>query len=400
MKRKVTFSRVLFSLGVIAAQIYALVLIFSHHTTAGVSLATLTFGDTAAPSDIAMYFDALFTQSLKNARGVLIDNIGASNAVFNKVIGGDQYESADGGTYIEEELMTALTVAESYDGMDELSTAETDGVTAVQYEWRQIAAPVVYSMKQVIQNKRRILDLVKTKMTQCRMGLQEGMSGAFMRGAGDAAIQTAKTNPINGSLNINPLGLLIKYDPTTTNVGNLNPANTTLWRNITKDSAATTGNGFIQEWMNVFNSCSLGTGGSPNLCLADQTTYELASMAIYQKYRQTSSDQSFPFTNIRIPFGDGKGLLVLDDKVPDAYSNLTSTATYGSLYHLNTQFFKLKYIEGRDFEMLTDENGKAFIKPANQDARVGHCAWMGQSVINNRRKLGVLAKIARTLTFS
>jgi len=93
-------------------------------------------------------------------------------------------------------------------------------------------------------------------------------------------------------------------------------------------------------------------------------------------------------------------LLVMDDKTPDAYSNLTSTATYGSMYLLNSQFFKIRPIEGRDFEMLTDENGKVFTKPANQDARIGHCAWMGQVTVNNRRKHGVLAKIPRTLTFS
>ena len=152
--------------------------------------------------------------------------------------------------------------------------------------------------------------------------------------------------------------------------------------------------------MNIFNSPALGTGGPPDICLVDQITYELASFALYQRYRQTSSDQSFPFTNLKIPFGPDNSLLVLDEKVPDVFSATTSTATYGTMYLLNSKFFKARYEEDSDFEMLTDENGKQFTKPINQDARVGHSAWMGQITLNNRRKQGVMAKIPRTLTVS
>ena len=65
---------------------------------------------------------------------------------------------------------------------------------------------------------------------------------------------------------------------------------------------------------------------------------------------------------------------------------------------LNTQFFKLRYHPDRDWAMLEDENGKTFAKPINGDSRTGHIAWMGNTSCNNRRKQGVLGKIARTLT--
>jgi hypothetical protein len=93
-------------------------------------------------------------------------------------------------------------------------------------------------------------------------------------------------------------------------------------------------------------------------------------------------------------------LLVLEDKIPDAYNNLISTATNGTMYLINSQFFKMRYIEGRDFEMLQDENGKEFTKPANQDARVGAVAWMGQTTLNQRRKQGVWGKIARMAAYT
>ncbi len=385
-------------------QIYALYSLFAHPSIQGVALAIgIVFGDTAAPSSISTYFDALFTQSLSNWRPQLIDQIGASNAFLYKILKSDMYESADGGTYIQEQLMYALSPMESYDGYDELATTVTDGVTEAIFEWRQLATPVSYSMKEIIQNRRKILDMVKTKMKQCEMGIQEGFAQNFMQGSGNGALSTAKVNAINGSSSINPLPLLVKYDPTTsTLVGNINQSTSTWWRNKTKTALITSSSGptaFMAEWFNIYNSCALGTGGPPDICLVDQITYELCSLVLYDKYRQTTSDQNFPFTNIKLPFGNGKSLLVMDDKVPDVESGTTSTATYGTMYLLNSNFMKVRPIEGRDFEMLTDENGKSFQKPPNQDARIGHCAWMGQTTINNRRKMGVWGKIPRSLTF-
>ena len=373
---------------------YSIYLLF-HKDFSGILLATITFGTTTAPSDIAIYFDAVFSQSLALNRKQLIDNIGTSNAFFHKLIKSDMYESAPGGTDIREELMYALSPMESYDGYDELSLQTTDGITTAVFEWRQLAVPISYSMKELKQNKQRILNLVKSKMTQMELGIQEGFATHFMQGSGDLALATAKVNAVNGSSSINPIALMIAYDPTTaTSIGNISQSTSTWWRNKTKTfGATTTYDAFLREWMNIFNSCGLGTGGPPDICLCDQTTYELASFALYQRYRQTSSAMDFPFTNIKIPFGSNNSLLVLDEKTPDVYSNLTSTATYGSMYLINSKFFKVRYEEDSDFQMLKDENGKEFTKPINQDARVGHTAWMGQVTLNNRRKHGVWGKI-------
>jgi hypothetical protein len=402
MSRKQGLMGLLKSMLCLFSQVYATYLLFHGRVWEGICFASITFGDTAAPSQISLYFDAVFTQSLPAYKAQLTDNIGATNAFLHALLKSDYYETEEGGTYWQEQLMYALSPMESYDGYDELSTATTDGVTEAIYEWRQLATPVSYSMKELIQNKRKILSLVKTKMTQMEMGIQEGFATHFMQGSGDGALDTPKVNAINGSKSINPLPLLVRYDPTTTVVGNIDPATATWWRNKKKTSgltSANTPNDFMNEWQNVFNSAALGTGGQPDICLADQVTYEMAAMAIYNKYRNTQGDPNFPFTNIRLPFGNGKSLLILDDKVPDVESNTVSTATYGTMYMLNSKFFRVKYVEGRDFEMLEDENGKTFVKPPNQDSRIGHVAWMGQAGINNRRKHAVWGKIPRTLTF-
>jgi len=359
----------------------------------------ITFGNTGAPSQVTTNLDSLFGLSLAAYRKELIDNIGQTNAFFHEILKRDLYESQSGGTYIQTPLMYALAAADSYDGYDELSTLPTDGITDSIYEWRQCAAPIAYSMKEVKQNKQKIVGLVKTRIKQAEMGLQEYFSQALMWGSladgGAGTLVTPRVSNVNGSSSIDPLAKLIAFDPTTsTLIGNINQNTSSWWRNKTKTSAATTYDGFLLEVDNLFNTCSLGTGGKPKLILCDQTTYELFGHALYQKFRYTSPiDEAYPFENFIY-----RGCkVVMDDKTPDVYTGVTSSATYGSMFFINPEFFKIIYEEDSDFVMLKDDSGKTMFKPINADSRVGHVAWMGNTTIQNRRKQGVMGKIARTL---
>src|ERR1019366_2130318 len=79
-------------------------------------------------------------------------------------------------TYIQVPLMYGLQTADSYDGFDELASIPVDGVTDCIYQWSQCAAAIVYSMKEVKQNKQRLVSLVKARIKQAEMGLQEFFS--------------------------------------------------------------------------------------------------------------------------------------------------------------------------------------------------------------------------------
>ena len=172
----------------------------------------LTFGTQTAPNNITTYLDSVFATSLANYRKTLIDNIGATNAILYDLIKGESYEEADGGTYIAEELMYGLAPADSYDGYDDLSTQPTDGITQAQFEWRQIASPIAYNTKEVIQNQHRIVNLVKARIQQSELGLQENWAQAFLWGAGSGAMTTPRTSPVNGSYHVEPLPKLISYN--------------------------------------------------------------------------------------------------------------------------------------------------------------------------------------------
>lgn len=371
---------------------------------------SVTFGATGVPSQVTVNLDSLFGLSLAAYRKELIDNIGATNAFFHEVITDELYEGQDGGTYIQIPVMYALAPADSYDGYDELSTVPTDGVTDLIYQWRQVASPVAYSMKEVKQNKQRLVNLVKARIKQAEMGLQEMFGQMLMWGSvnqSGGSLTTPYTSVNNGSLGIEPLPELIMYTPTSSvSIGNVNQLTSTWWRNKTLTSAAGGYDAFLLEVDQIFNRASLGTGGKVKLVLFDETTYELFVHAVYQKYRYTErhTDEAYPFENIMY-----KGAhIVMDDKVPDVKNGIAptltagagdpSTLTNGSGFFINPEFFKMIYEEESDFKMLEDENGKTFQKPVNGDSRVANVAWMGNLTTDNRRKQGVIGAVARTLT--
>jgi hypothetical protein len=372
---------------------------------------SLTFGNTSAPNSITTYLDSLFALSIANYRKTLTDNIGSANAVLHEILESDAYEECDGGTYIGEPLMYGLAPMDFYSGYDELSTIPTDGITQADFIWAQAASPIVYNMKEVFQNKNKIVDLVKSRIKQAEMGIQEGFAQAFLWGNfnNGGAITTEYVSPLNGSLGITPLPKLVSYNTsgsagTALTVGGLNENSYSWWRNQYATSAATTYSGFIYELLNMYNTVALGTGGPPDLILMDQVTYQNAQHAYFSiyKHNEAAEDLEYPFENFK--FKNARA--ILDDKIPDAFSGAPgtetggivspSTLTYGSAYFVNTKFMKMRYLPERDWEMLTDENGKSFAKPINGDSRVGHIAWMGNTTMNNRRKQGVLAKIARS----
>jgi len=370
----------------------------------------LTFGTSSAPNNITTYLDSVFSTSLANYSKSLKDNIGASNAFLYDLLASDMYMGADGGTYITEQLMYALAPMDSYAGYDEMSTLTTDGITQVQFDWRQMASPISYNMLEVVQNQHKIIDLVDARIKQSEMGIKEGWAQAFMWGAATSggALYNPRTSPVNGSSSIDPLPRIISYDVTSSRqVGGIDQSLQSWWRNHTKTSSATTYSAYLFEIQRMYNTCALGTGGPPTHILMDQISYENFLNAYFSVFKAhpDALDGAYPFVGKK--FLNAK--VIMDDKVPDYYSGTIGTlvggsvdpespTTYGTAIFINKDFFKVRYWPQRDFELLKDENGKGFVKPINGDSRVGQIGWMGNLTCSNRRKHGVLAKLNRTLT--
>lgn len=356
------------------------------------------YGGAGAPSQSTFSYDALVSTSLANYRKTLVDNISKSNPLFNALKRKDLWESVDGGLYIAEDLMYAIGGLEPYDGYDELPLVPADGVTQMQVEWRQLATPIVISEKERKQNKQRLVSLLESRIKIAEIGMQENFTKHFLigsqAGSGDD-IRDPYTNPANGAYSIDPLPRWVMYDPTLSyTIGNISQSANSWWRNRTLTSTATTGQQLLSEVMRMYNLTSKGPGGSPDLIWCDMVTWELLHTAMMDKYRSTSSDSDYPFQNFKF----WNALVVWDEDIPDVAANLgkgaaTAETTKGTVYVLNTKFFKIKYEEETNF-VATE-----FQKPINQDVRGKHILWMGNTMVNNRKKQGVIGNIARTLTF-
>ena len=358
-----------------------------------------TYGGAGSPATSTFNYDSLVSTSLANYRKTLVDNVSKSNPLFNKLSRKDLWQSVDGGLFIAEDLMYAVGCMEPYDGYDELPLVPCDGITQMQVDWRQLAVPIVISEKERKQNKQRIIALLESRIKAAEIGMEESFTNHFLKGSlagsGDD-IREPYQNPANGALSIDPLPRWVMYDPTAPyTIGNISQGTNKWWRNQTMTSQATTGQALLSEFMHMYNLTSKGPGGACDLIWTDMITWELLHTAYMEKYRADSTDNDFPFQNFKF-WG---ALIVWDEDIPDVAANngkgsLTTETGKGTAYFLNTEFFKIKY------ESETNFVATEFQKPINQDVRGKHLLWMGNTMVNNRRKQGVLGNISRTLTFS
>jgi hypothetical protein len=356
------------------------------------------FGNPGAPSSETRHFDALFTTSLANYQKTLIDNISSSNVFFKKLQASGGYIGIDGGTNVDFPLMYALGQADWYSGYDTLQTDPMDGLTMSIWQWRECAIPITVSRLELRQNAQKLMSLVDTKITQAEMGFKEFLAKAFLQGAGvsGGSIEDPQVSSITGAQGIEPIASLIRKDPTTsTEIGNINQSTRTWWRNNTKSSSASTYDGFLKEVQGVYNDCSKGPGGPPDMMLCDQYTYQMFERMLYAR----GGSRHPPATTLEFPFENLKWkntMVTWDEFVPDVENGLPTpavdTTTGGTIFFINTKFMKLFYDTQTNF-IQTDWKS-AYNQP---NAKTKHILWMGGTAITNRRKLGVLYGINSTI---
>lgn len=344
-------------------------------------------------TSLTLTYDAVLSTTLFNYRKKLEDAISTANAFLFKVMKGSGYKKvSDLGDRMQLALMYELGNADSYSGYDVLNVQPADGITSAHFDWRQAAVPISISGLEEKKNRgeAKIIDLLESKTKQAELGLQEFFNKRLLYGAGGSTITTAYSSSINGSSFVDPLPLLVAYDPTTSTViGNINQSTNTWWRNQTANgSGDTTYALFLKKLRKLRNDCSKGPGGGPDLHLAQQGTVELYEAALAASHQNPSYQKAdIPFDNVAF-YGQP---VTWDEFVPDAV-NGTVTQTKGTWYMLNTQFWGIRVDKATNFAPTP------FTKPENQDAKTAHILWLGSVGVSNRRKQGVYGNIDNGLT--
>lgn len=368
-----------------------------------------TVGNTGAPSTNTVYYDALLTTTLDAyvVGGALFDNIFKESAFLAALRRFDAVQMQNGGERIRAPLMYGdNNTVKSHRGYDTLDTTPQDGFTTAFYEWCEIGGTISISRREERQNsgEAAIIGLLKSKIGQAEMTMREVLNTQLIQGTASSGTFV----PGNDAKDLLPLGYFLRKDntanPTTGgNVGNISAAANSWWRHHTAvfDSGSKdTGNDFavnVSTWkgLNVglkrlYNFCSRGSGGSPNLAVFDQVSYESYESSLDEKTRYMDTkmaDMGFDTIKLR------GATCIWDELVPSIDTGDVAGAAgfVGTTFLLNTKFYKLI------IDSETDIVTTPFVEPENQTAKTAKILFMGGPAVSNLRKHGVGYAISQSI---
>lgn len=347
-------------------------------------------------TSLTRVYDSVLTTTLDMIRPVIEDQIstGTKLLYFYKKKG-NWKGVGSGGAKLAVPLMYELVKADSYSGYSQLDVTPFEGATDGFWDWRQSASHVTISGLEEFQNRDaegvRVLDLLKLRTKQALLGLEDFFARGLLQGQAkndSVSITSAYVSPLNGTVFVDPLPLIIKFDPTTsTTIGNINQSTNTWWQNKTKTSVATTFAAFLKELRGLYTQVTRGPGGSPDVHVAELGTFDLYESALASSHRNPDYQKAdIPFESVLFK---GKPV-VADEFVPDVFNN-NIVITNGTWYMLNTQFLGMTYDNEHNFAP------GPFVTPENQDAKTAQVLWYGAHWCSNRRKQGVMGQISLTI---
>jgi len=335
--------------------------------------------------------------------GTMFDNIFKDSAFLALMRMNDAVQMQNGGERIRAPIMYQENkTVKSYSGADTLDTTIQDGMTTAFYEWKEIGGTISITRKEERQNSGEAakIGLLKAKIGQAEMSMFETFNKQLVQGT----VSSATFVPGNDVKDLNPLGYFLRKlnqtDPTTGgNVGNIAGATEAWWRHRTAayngdadtgvdfNISATTYKGLVVNLRRQYNFCSRGSGGSPNVVLFDQVSFETYENALDEKVRYTNTRLAdMGFDNIKLR----GATCIWDEQVPDIDTG-TVAITLGTAFFLNTKFYKL--IIDSETDMVTTP----FVEPENQTVKTAKILLMANSAVSNLRKHGVGYGIAQNI---
>lgn len=147
----------------------------------------------------------------------------------------------------------------------------------------------------------------------------------------------------------------------------------------------------------LYNDCSKGTGGSPDLMLSDQVAWETYWLSFSNEERYIINESR----TVDVLGGSDAlkfrgAALVWDEAMldPSGGTNLLDGGTLDEsvIYFINSEAMEWVVESSANFKTTP------FVRPENQFASTALIGWMGAFGTNNRRKLGVLDGISQSIT--
>ena len=307
-------------------------------------------------------FNALLSTTLQNYQPTLVDNIFKDLVLLNHLNSKGRVQVEEGGTSIVEPLMYAVNnTVGSYSGYDAIDLTPQDGITAAEYQWKQMAASIAISGIEESKNRgtEAIIKLLNAKIMQAEESLKSSLNTMlYSNGTG------------NGGKDFNGLGNIIATVNNT--VGGIDSTSNTWW-NPYQDTSAST---LSQADMGVvYNQISKGSD-VPDLILTNANLFEKYESLLTANVRyQDVAKANAGFQNLMFK----QTPLVFDLAIAAASSS-------APMYFINSKYLKLTGMNGHWFNTTDFQNGTV----AGVDARYALVMAYGELTCSNRARQGYL----------
>ncbi len=312
----------------------------------------------------------LITTTLRNRRGKLADNVLSHIPLLMKLREKGNIELESGGRSLVEELEYAENSNfQWYDGYDALGVGASDVFSAAEFDWKQAAAMVVISGKEMRMNsgKEASIKLLSSRIKNAEKTMLNNVAtGIASDGTG------------SGGKQIGGLQALVPDDPTTGTVGGINRATSTnaFWRSQVFDatsdgtaSSATTVQANMEgAWLETVRN-----GDAPDLIVAGSTFFKYFWASLTTIQRITDPKRAAAGFQTLVFHGPGGSAEVFYD----------STINASRMYFLNTDYFHFRVHKDANFDAL--EPRDAF----NQDAMARPIIFMGNLTLSNSARQSV-----------
>ena len=311
-------------------------------------------------------FNAILSTTLQNYQPTLVDNIFKDLVLLNHLNTRGRVVVEEGGTSIVEPLMyEANGTVSSYAGYDPISLTPQDGISAAQYEWKQIAGSIAISGIEEAKNRgtEAIIKLLNAKIMQTEMSVKSDLNTMLF---GDGTGNSGKD--FNGLANL---------------AGNVNntvggiDASTDTWWNPTIVSGIQNATLSLANMSTTYNTASKGND-VPDIIVTTEPLFAKYESLLTNNVRyQDVAKANSGFTNLMFK----QTPVVFDFAVP---GNQVSNA---SMYFLNTKYLKLVGMNGHWFNTTDFQNGTV----AGKDARYALVMAFGELTCSNRSRQGYLS---------
>jgi hypothetical protein len=311
-------------------------------------------------------FNAILSTTLQNYQPTLVDNIFKDLVLLNHLNTRGRVVVEEGGTSIVEPLMyEANGTVSSYAGYDPISLTPQDGISAAQYDWKQIAGSIAISGIEEAKNRgtEAIIKLLNAKIMQTEMSVKSDLNTMLF---GDGTGNSGKD--FNGLANL---------------AGNVNntvggiDASTDTWWNPTIVAGIQNATLSLANMSTTYNTASKGND-VPDIIVTTEPLFAKYESLLTNNVRyQDVAKANSGFTNLMFK----QTPVVFDFAVP---GNQVSNA---SMYFLNTKYLKLVGMNGHWFNTTDFQNGTV----AGKDARYALVMAFGELTCSNRSRQGYLS---------